>query len=498
MKRKWLAILLSLVLCVSLFSGMTLAADEEEPVKEPALEAEEIPDEEGIETVYIDASIAVAGELVLAHYPVLVADEDEDGAYTVYDALVAIHGSYYEGDDGFAVNDDGFITKLWGVENGGSYGYYLNNVMCGGIKDPIEEDDYLVAYTFADLENWSDMYTYFNTTETEIFWNEKVTLQLMGIAFDEDWNTVEVPVEGAVITIDGEKTEFVTDEAGTVTFTLPEDSFDSYYEISAVMEDKVIVPPAMDVWVDYSNYHEREFTDVGGHWAEDAIYNMVEEGYLNGVSETEFAPDANVSRAMIAAVLYRMFDEPASEGENTFTDVAEDTWYTDAVIWAAENEIVKGSEGKYRPDDALTRSEAAVILYRWVKAYIDSNTDYYRDYALSLVVQDILEADPDFDFDTREELMAYIEKDEELSAELQKLYTVVDEHFAAVVEVDAAELEGFADAEEIQDWAEEAMAWAVTQGILTGTSDTAVSPAMTLTRAQLAVILDRMLDVLFG
>lgn len=524
MKRKWLAILLSLALCLSLFSGLSLAAEDEEP----AVTAEEIPDEEGIETVFIDVTISVEGEMVLPHYPVLVADEDEDGAYTVYDALITVHGAYYEGeDDGFAVTEEGFITKLWGVENGGSYGYYLNNVMCGGIKDPIENGDYLVAFTYADLDSWSDMYTYFNVHEQEILWGEEVELQLSGVSFDENWNTVVVPVEGAVITIDGEETEFVTDKDGKVVFTLPEGSFDTYYEISAVLEGQVIVPPASDVWVDYSNYqenHEKEFTDVAGHWAEDYIYSVVEEGYLNGVSDTEFAPNANVSRAMLATVLYRIEGEPDSDGENVFSDVADGTWYTDAVTWAAENGIVKGSGGKYRPNDNLTRSEAAVILYRWMQEVVSSLvvsasgadaelieaaeqyisaeiTEEDLEMLMILVIfggedfSDVLEYMVDMEskitIDSEGLVAAGFNEEEDLAAMLT--YVILSD--ALKLEINEDALADFADAADIPEWAEEAMAWAVTTGILTGTSDTTISPQMTLTRAQLAVILARMLDL---
>ena len=490
MKRKLLAVLLALSLCVCLFSGAAFAADDE-PVKElPEEAAEEVAEgsEDTLEAM-IQATISVAGELVLPHWPVLVTDVDEDEALTVYDALVAVHETYCEEEDPFTVAD-GFITKFWGVENGGAYMYYLNNVMCGGITDPIQDGDELVAYAFADTEGWSDMYTYFNTTEVDVAYGEDVSLQLFGLSFDENWNTVEVPVAGAVITIDGEETEFVTDEEGKVTFTLPVDSYEAYYEISAKCEDKVIVPPAADVWVDYDNYHEHEFADVAGHWAEDDIYDCVEGGLLNGVSETEFAPNVNVSRAMMAAVLYRLEDEPEIDAENIFSDVEADTWYTDAVIWAADEGLVKGDGVAFRPNDAMTRSEAAVILYRWYTALAEDVA--YLD-AIAELADELSELDSELEIETLDDVLALIEEDEELQAKLDALYEENLKEFTSVLlNADENALAGYTDAGDIPEWAEEAMAWAVTKGILTGTSETTIAPQMTLTRAQLAVILMRL------
>ena len=498
MKRKLLAILLSLSLCICLFSGMAFAGDEEADAA-PVAEAEEIPDEEGLAFVSINATVAVAGELVLADYPVFVHDEDEDGEYTVYDALVSVHGMYYlEDDGGFAVSDEGFITKLWGVENGGSYGYYLNGVMCYSLMDPVAESDYLVAFAYADTEAWSDMFTTFDSDEVDAQYGEEITLTLTGVVFDEEWNPVSVPLEGAVITINGVETEFATDAEGRVTFVIPGDlaaDDNDDYTISAVLGETVIVPPAATVYLSAPDEPEPEtaFTDIAGHWAESYIKKAAGNSYLNGVSETAFAPDANVSRAMLATVLYRVFGEPETEGENVFSDVEEGKWYTDAVIWAAENEIVRGSDGAFRPDDDLTRSEAAAILHRWMKIYVDRSCAFRAAMDTADAVQELY---PDRAFDSPEEIFAAIGENEELTAAYEESYAGFMEEMASrLLPVDEDMLKGFADADAIPAWAKEDMAWAVASGILTGISETAVAPLMTLSRAQLAVILARALEL---
>lgn len=106
------------------------------------------------------------------------------------------------------------------------------------------------------------------------------------------------------------------------------------------------------------------FTDVTNHWAYSAIKRMYTRGWMVGVNENTFAPDQQMSRAMLAVILYAMADKPAVTGENPFTDVPADCWYTDAVIWAAQNGIVCGfGDGTFRPNEAVTRAQAAVMLY---------------------------------------------------------------------------------------------------------------------------------------
>lgn len=106
------------------------------------------------------------------------------------------------------------------------------------------------------------------------------------------------------------------------------------------------------------------FTDVTNHWAYSAIKRVYTRGWMVGMDEKTFAPDQQLSRAMLAVILYAMAGEPAVTGESPFTDVPAGCWYTDAIVWAAQNGIVCGfGDGTFRPNAAITRAQAAVMLY---------------------------------------------------------------------------------------------------------------------------------------
>ena len=109
------------------------------------------------------------GELVVPNKAVTVSDIDKDGALTINDALYCTHEQYYEG--GAAAGYNSYtgpwglsLGKLWGEENGGSLGYYLNNKMCMGLADPVKEGDFLYAWAYQDAATYSDSYSYFDKT----------------------------------------------------------------------------------------------------------------------------------------------------------------------------------------------------------------------------------------------------------------------------------------------------------------------------------------------
>ena len=105
------------------------------------------------------------------------------------------------------------------------------------------------------------------------------------------------------------------------------------------------------------------FVDVTNHWAYTDIKRVYNRGWMVGESATIFAPDQDLTRAMLAVILYAMAGEPEVTAANPFSDVPAGEWYTDAVIWAAENGIVVGcGDGTFRPDMAVTRAQAAVML----------------------------------------------------------------------------------------------------------------------------------------
>ena len=105
------------------------------------------------------------------------------------------------------------------------------------------------------------------------------------------------------------------------------------------------------------------FVDVTNHWAYTDIKRVYNRGWMVGESATIFAPDQELTRAMLAVILYAMAGEPEVTAANPFSDVPADEWYTDAVIWAAANGIVVGcGDGTFRPEMAVTRAQAAVML----------------------------------------------------------------------------------------------------------------------------------------
>ena len=113
------------------------------------------------------------------------------------------------------------------------------------------------------------------------------------------------------------------------------------------------------------------FTDVKNtDWFYQNTLYAYANSLMNGTSATSFAPSVATSRAMIVQLLYNMEGRPAVEYKPVFTDVKEDAWYADAVIWAYENGVTTGSSATtFSPDALVTREQVAVFLYRFMKDY---------------------------------------------------------------------------------------------------------------------------------
>ena len=109
------------------------------------------------------------------------------------------------------------------------------------------------------------------------------------------------------------------------------------------------------------------FPDVTeGDWFYDAVRYAYETGLMDGVGDSLFAPNSQTTRAQLVTILYRLAGEPEPGGDSGFADVETGTWYTDAVAWAAENGIVNGvSDTEFAPGDDITREQLAAILYRY-------------------------------------------------------------------------------------------------------------------------------------
>lgn len=202
------------------------------------------------------------GKLALALEKITVTDIDSDGKLTINDALYCAHEAKFEG--GAAVgyasasSDWGLsLTKLWGVENGGSYGYYVNNALAMGLTDPVKDGDLINAFVYTDLTAWSDKYCYFDMATASVTAGDELTLTLKAIGYDDNFNTVELPVANATITLDGESTEYKTDADGKVTVKL--DTTGAFI-VSATDASERLVPPALSLTVTAA---EADIPDTG-------------------------------------------------------------------------------------------------------------------------------------------------------------------------------------------------------------------------------------------
>lgn len=172
------------------------------------------------------------------------------------------------------------------------------------------------------------------------------------------------------------------------------------------------------------------FSDISeSDWFYKGVSYVVENGMMNGMGDDLFAPNAPLTREMLAVVLYNMEKQPESTGVNPFADVKADMWYTDAIVWANANGIVAGyDDSTFGLGDSITREQLAAILYRYAQ---------------------------------------------------MKGYDVTEK----------ADLTGYADSAAISGYAVEAMQWANANGIVNGMTETTLAPQGTATRAQVATML---------
>lgn len=176
------------------------------------------------------------------------------------------------------------------------------------------------------------------------------------------------------------------------------------------------------------------FGDVSENsWYMDDIMYVYAKGLMIGTGEDTFSPADFISRGAVVMILWRQEGSPSPTSDISFDDVAAGAYYTDAVAWAAENDIIKGyPHNKFGPKDVVTREQFALILYRYA---------VYRGYDVS----------------------------------------------------GSADLSGFTDAGQISAYALTAVKWANANGFLKGTSATRISPQNGASRAQAAALIHRFL-----
>lgn len=191
-----------------------------------------------------------AGELALAYHAVTVTDVNADGVLSIDDALSCAHAQFHEeGAAAYVSAETEYgisMMKLWGVDNGGSYGYYLNDQSAWSLLDPVAENDHVKAYAYTDLETWSDTYCFFEAPAVTVKAGEAVSFKLQCAAYDENWAPITLPVAAATLTVNGENTEIVTDEAGAAAVTF---DAEGTYLISAYSETATLVAPVCIVTV---------------------------------------------------------------------------------------------------------------------------------------------------------------------------------------------------------------------------------------------------------
>ena len=186
------------------------------------------------------------------------------------------------------------------------------------------------------------------------------------------------------------------------------------------------------------------FTDVKANsWSKEGIDYVVRFGYMNGISEDKFDPTGTMTRSMIVSVLWRMSGKPETDFTNPFVDFQPNqTWYHNAVIWAAGEKIVNGTSATtFGPTLPVTREQMAAFLYRYAS------------------------------------------------------YNGIDTSASA-------DLSAFPDADKVGSWATEALAWANAEGLINGAQGTdgviRLDPKGNATREQVATILMRYCKTVMG
>ena len=110
-----------------------------------------------------------------------------------------------------------------------------------------------------------------------------------------------------------------------------------------------------------------DMTDLNlNEWYHDGVHYCMDNGLMDGYGNNKFGPNDNLTRSQIAQILYNLEGKPSVSFKNSFTDVAKSAWYANAVIWANNAGVVKGyGNGKFGPDDLITREQLATMLYRY-------------------------------------------------------------------------------------------------------------------------------------
>ena len=354
-------------------------------------------------------------------------------------------------------------------------------------------------------------------------WNKLLALML-AMAMVLGMATTAFAAEDDAATADGGETPVEeTNEDAAVDETTPAEG-----EETAPVEET----PAEETPV------EAGYTDVTeANWFYEAVTYVTENGLVDGETETTFAPSADMTRADMIVALYRMAGSPEVTGENPFTDVAADADYYAAVIWGTSNGVINGtSETTFSPDDSLQRQAFATMLYRYEALLTADETAPADDAAAAdetapaddaaaadetapaddaaaadetAPADDAAAADETAPADDAAAADEAAPADDAAAADetadaddtATTDETVPAEELTPAEEVPADEtgaedvLAQYADADSIQAYAREAMAWAVTAGLFQGDPDNNLNPRVNATRAEVATLIMRFAEM---
>ena len=137
--------------------------------------------------------------------------------------------------------------------------------------------------------------------------------------------------------------------------------------------------PLGDIIESTLNY-QGKFSDIAGHWAEKSILELNERGIINGYPDGTFRPDESITRAEFTVLCMNAFSTKQGNVIDGFSDVLTGDWYYSAVMKAAGAGIIYGSGGVFRPNDTITREDAAVILYRLIQTELQNTEAEFSDW----------------------------------------------------------------------------------------------------------------------
>lgn len=196
-------------------------------------------------------TISSEGNIVMAREEVIVKDINNDGKLDIDETLYAAHvAKYPNGAAGYSSASSPWglsLKMLWGIDNGGSYGYYVNNERVStDLTSEVKKGDVVSAFSYSDLTTWSDLFSYFDPDNAKLVEGDSIKLTLYAYEYDDNWNLIANKVEGANISVDGDLTELETDKDGIVELTFDKKG---EYIISAESDTKTLVPPVCKIVV---------------------------------------------------------------------------------------------------------------------------------------------------------------------------------------------------------------------------------------------------------